>query len=46
MNIPVPEKPWSVIHMDFIVELPDVDGCSTLLTVVDRFSKMAEFIPL
>ena len=32
--------------MDFITELPVSDGCATLLTVVDRFSKMATFIAL
>ena len=46
MNISVPTKPWEVLHMDFIVELPESEGNSTILTVVDRFSKMAEFIPL
>jgi hypothetical protein len=32
--------------MDFIEALPKVGGKSVLLTVVDRFSKMAQFIPL
>ena len=32
--------------MDFIANLPASDGCTTLLTVVDRFSKMAIFIAL
>jgi hypothetical protein len=32
--------------MDFIEALPKVGGKSALLTVVDRFSKMAHFIPL
>jgi hypothetical protein len=32
--------------MDFIEALPNVGGKSVLLTVVDRFSKMAHFIPL
>uniref|UniRef100_A0A803KCJ5 Integrase catalytic domain-containing protein n=1 Tax=Xenopus tropicalis TaxID=8364 RepID=A0A803KCJ5_XENTR len=32
--------------MDFIVELPKSSEMSTILVVVDRFSKMAHFMPL
>jgi hypothetical protein len=32
--------------MDFVEALPKVGGKSVILTVVDRFSKMAHFIPL
>jgi hypothetical protein len=32
--------------MDFIETLPKVSGKSVILTVVDRFSKYAHFIPL
>jgi hypothetical protein len=32
--------------MDFIEALPKVGGKSVILTVVDRFSKYAHFIPL
>ena len=32
--------------MDFVTELPDNDGHATMMTVVDRFSKMAVFVPL
>jgi hypothetical protein len=32
--------------MDFIEALPKVHGNSVILTVVDRFSKYAHFIPL
>jgi hypothetical protein len=32
--------------VDFIEALPKVGGKSFILTVVDRFSKMAHFIPL
>jgi hypothetical protein len=32
--------------MDFIEGFPKVGGKSVILTVVDRFSKLAHFIPL
>ena len=42
----MPGKPWEHVHIDFVVELPESEGCSTVMTVVDRFSKMAFFVPL
>lgn len=44
--VPVPSKIWADISMDFIETLPRVHGKSVILTVVDRFSKHAHFIPL
>uniref|UniRef100_A0A803JHM8 Gypsy retrotransposon integrase-like protein 1 n=1 Tax=Xenopus tropicalis TaxID=8364 RepID=A0A803JHM8_XENTR len=44
--LPIPMKPWSHISMDFIVELPPSQGKTVIWVVVDRFSKMAHFIPL
>ncbi|KAI3375829.1 hypothetical protein L3Q82_004110 [Scortum barcoo] len=38
--------PWSHLTLDFITGLPPSKGNTTVLTVVDRFSKMAHFIPL
>jgi len=32
--------------MDFITELPLSEGCDQLWVVIDRFTKMAHFIPL
>ncbi|XP_029292890.1 uncharacterized protein LOC115011797 [Cottoperca gobio] len=42
----VPHRPWTEISMDFVTGLPISEGQSTILTVVDRFSKMAHFIAL
>lgn len=44
--LPVPSKVCADISMDFIEALPKVHGKSVILTVVDRFSKYAHFIPL
>ena len=32
--------------MDFITDLPESMGCTELWAVIDRFTKMAHFIPL
>ncbi|CAN6198913.1 unnamed protein product [Urochloa humidicola] len=42
----VPSSIWSDIAMDFVEGFPKVGGRSVVLTVVDRFSKMAHFVPL
>lgn len=43
--LPVPERPWHSISMDFIDGLPDSDGFNSVLVVVDRLTKMSIFIP-
>jgi hypothetical protein len=42
----VPNRPWEEISMDFIVGLPVSEGHTKIWVIVDRFSKMAHFIPL
>lgn len=44
--IPIPERVWTEISMDFIVGLPNSHGKTTILVVVDRLSKAAHFIAL
>ena len=41
----VPDRPWSSISMDFVVGLPMSKGFNSICVIVDRFSKMAHFIP-
>lgn len=44
--LPVPSEVWADISIDFVEALPRVHGKCVILTVVDRFSKYAHFIPL
>ena len=44
-QLPVPEKPWNSILMDFIEQLPASTGFTAILVIVDRLSKQAIFIP-
>lgn len=44
--LPVPHRPWSHIAVDFVTGFPLSDANTVILTVVDRFSKAAHFIPL
>jgi hypothetical protein len=44
-QLPIPERPWHSVSMDFIEQLPESQGHTAILVIVDRFMKQALFIP-
>jgi hypothetical protein len=45
LPLPVAERPWQHISADFVGPLPPSNGFNSILVFVDRFSKMAIFVP-
>ncbi len=46
LPLPVPNRPWSHLGVDFVTDLPPSDGNTGILVVVDRFSKSCRLIPI
>lgn len=44
--LPIPKRPLSHIAVDCVTGLPASEGNTVILTIVDRFSKAAHFVPL
>ncbi|MBW0548625.1 hypothetical protein O181_088340 [Austropuccinia psidii MF-1] len=43
--LPIQNGPWICLSMDFITQLPLYNSFDSILFIVDRFSKIAVFIP-
>ncbi|KAL0150076.1 hypothetical protein M9458_054735, partial [Cirrhinus mrigala] len=44
--LPIPNRPWSHLGVDFMTDLPLSDGNTCILVIVDRFSKFCSLLPL
>jgi hypothetical protein len=44
--LPIPEQKWQEISIDFMVGLPESQGCTNLLVIVDRLGKGIELVPM
>ncbi|KAI2656629.1 Transposon Tf2-9 polyprotein [Labeo rohita] len=44
--LPLPQRPWTRMGIDCATDLPNSNGYTTILVVVDRFSKACKLIPL
>lgn len=40
-----PVRPWYSLSMDLVTGLPESNGFNAILVIVDRLSKMADYIP-
>ena len=43
-QLPIPERPWNSISMDFIKKLPMSDSSDTILVIIDCLTKQSIFI--
>ncbi len=46
LPLPVPNRPWSHLGVDFKTDLPPSDGNACILVIIDRFSKSCRLLPL
>ena len=42
--LPIAERPWDNVTMDFIIGLPNSEDNNSIIVVVDKLSKYATFI--
>ena len=47
MPLPIPDRPWESITMDFVTDLPESSSSkfTSILVIVDRLTKMAKYLP-
>ena len=42
--LPIPDAPWDMASVNFIVELPESNGKDAIMVVVDSVTKQSHFI--
>jgi hypothetical protein len=42
--LPIPDRAWQDLSMDFITHLPESNGFDAILVIVDRLTKMKHFV--
>jgi len=45
LPLPIPNKPWEIIGVDFIVYLPNSQNCTCIMVVSDHLTKMIHLTP-
>ncbi|KAL0148123.1 hypothetical protein M9458_056593 [Cirrhinus mrigala] len=44
--LPIPQQPWSHLSFDFVTDLPPSNEFTTILVIINRFSKSCRLVPL
>ncbi|KAK3556676.1 hypothetical protein QTP70_012833 [Hemibagrus guttatus] len=44
--LPVPQRPWPHLSIDFLTDLPSSGGFTSMMVVIDHFSKMCKLVPM
>ena len=44
--LPMPDQRFSALHLDLVGPLPESEGQTYLMTIIDRYSRWLEAVPL
>ena len=45
-SLPIPDRPWQLVGLDFMGPLPKSKGYNYLLVVIDRFTSQVHLLPM
>lgn len=46
LPLTTPQRPWSHLTIDFLIDLPEYNGKTAVLVTTDRFSRLLKLITL